>query len=150
ESYEESAAVIYHEYTHLLLANAVRTLPVWLNEGLAEYYGSYSVAGDRRSAVVGRPLPWRVAGLRERDMPIRHLIAVDSSAALHDESMRRTIFYAEAWALTHYLLAEFPNGAAAINKYAAAVAAGAQPSDAFADAFGAQPEVLDKQLQNYV
>jgi tetratricopeptide (TPR) repeat protein len=150
ETYEESAAIVYHEYTHLLLANAVRTLPVWLNEGLAEYYGSYSVAGDRRSAVVGRPLPWRVGVLRERYMPIRELIAVDPSATLHDESMRRTIFYAEAWALTHYLLTEFPNGAAAINKYAGAVAAGAQPSDAFADAFGGQPEALDKQLQNYV
>jgi hypothetical protein len=150
ETYEESAAIVYHEYTHLLLANAVRTLPVWLNEGLAEYYGSYALARDRRSAVVGRPLPWRVGVLRERFMPIRELIAVDPSATLHDESMRRTIFYAEAWALTHYLLTEFPNGAAAINKYAAAVAAGAQPSEAFTSAFGAQPEALDKQLQNYV
>ena len=150
DSFEESSAVVYHEYTHLLLANAVRTLPVWLNEGLAEYYSSYSVAGDRRSAVIGRPLPWRIGLLRERYMPLRELIAVDSSAALHDESMRRTIFYAEAWALTHYLLTEFPNGAAAINKYAAAIAGGAEPADAFMQAFGETPNAFDKQLQTYI
>jgi tetratricopeptide (TPR) repeat protein len=150
DSFAESAAVVYHEYTHLLLANAVRTLPVWLNEGLAEYYSSYSLAGDRRSAVIGRPLPWRVGLLRERYMPLRELIAVDSSAALHDESMRRTIFYAEAWALTHYLLTEFPNGAAAINVYAAAIAGGVEPADAFTQAFGETPNAFDKQLQTYI
>src|SRR5262249_15214216 len=41
EGFDESAAITYHEYTHLLVKNAVTALPVWLNEGLAEYYSSY-------------------------------------------------------------------------------------------------------------
>ena len=37
ESYADSSAIIFHEYTHLLIRNAAHTVPVWLNEGLAEY-----------------------------------------------------------------------------------------------------------------
>jgi tetratricopeptide (TPR) repeat protein len=149
ENFDESAAIIYHEYTHLLVSNAVRSLPPWLAEGLADYYGSYQVAANRRSALIGRPLPWQVALLRSRGMPVRELLAVDSSAALHDESMRRSIFYAESWALTHYLLTEYPNGAAAINRFSAAFAEGAEVQEAFVQAFGA-PEELDKQIANYI
>ena len=35
EGYEESARVVFHEYTHLLVHNAARFIPVWLDEGLA-------------------------------------------------------------------------------------------------------------------
>src|ERR1700693_2201937 len=31
-------AVVYHEYTHLLLGKSAEWLPLWLNEGLAEFY----------------------------------------------------------------------------------------------------------------
>jgi tetratricopeptide (TPR) repeat protein len=150
EGFDESAAVIYHEYTHLLISNAVRTVPVWLGEGLADYYGSYQLAANRGSALVGRPLSWQIGLLRSRYMPIRELLAVDSATTLHDESLRRTIFYAESWALTHYLLTEFPGGAAAINKFSAAFAEGADAQDAFVQAFGSTPDEFDKRLTNYI
>ena len=78
EGFEESAAIVYHEYTHLLLANAVRSIPVWLNEGLAEYYSSYKLSADRRSAEIGGILDWRLALLRDRFLPLSQIIAVDS------------------------------------------------------------------------
>jgi len=31
-------AVVYHEYTHFLLSKSAEWLPLWLNEGLAEFY----------------------------------------------------------------------------------------------------------------
>jgi len=34
---EHPYAVVYHEYTHLLLSRA-EWMPLWLNEGLAEFY----------------------------------------------------------------------------------------------------------------
>lgn len=70
EGFEESAAVVYHEYTHLLLANAERSIPAWLNEGLAEYYSSYKLSADGRSAEIGRILDWRIALLRDRFLPL--------------------------------------------------------------------------------
>jgi len=35
--------VIYHEYVHMLNALNFRHLPVWLNEGIAEFYGNTSI-----------------------------------------------------------------------------------------------------------
>src|SRR5437870_1074966 len=32
--------VVYHEYVHMLIGLSYRSLPLWLNEGLAEFYGN--------------------------------------------------------------------------------------------------------------
>src|SRR5207245_9961958 len=37
---------LYHEYTHALLRLNVSNLPIWLHEGLAEFYGN-STLGDK-------------------------------------------------------------------------------------------------------
>ena len=34
--YSGASAILLHEYAHLVLGNAVRRVPVWINEGLAE------------------------------------------------------------------------------------------------------------------
>src|SRR5262249_16713099 len=70
EGFEESSQVVYHEFTHLLVRNAVRSLPVWLNEGLAEYYSGYKLEAGGKEASVGRPLAQHVLLLRERYMPL--------------------------------------------------------------------------------
>jgi tetratricopeptide (TPR) repeat protein len=150
ERFEESAAIVYHEYTHLLLANAVRPIPVWLNEGLAEYYSSYKLSADSRNAEIGRIVEWRLTLLRNRFLPLSQIIAVDSATALHDAAERRSIFYAESWALVHYLLSQVPDGGARLNKYAATVAEGRAPAEAFHEAFGATPAEFEKQLRSYV
>ena len=150
EGFEESSQVIYHEFTHLLVRNAVRSIPTWLNEGLAEYYSGYRVESGAKSATIGRPLPQHLLLLRERYMPLAELIAVDQRSPLYNEGARRSIFYAESWALTHYLLTQVPNGSSAINRYCSAIAEGRTPDDAFRDAFGATPVELDKTLRSYV
>jgi tetratricopeptide (TPR) repeat protein len=150
EGFEESTSVVYHEYTHLLLVSAVRSVPIWLNEGLAEYYSSYTLSRDARTAVIGRVIDWRVEMLREKWLPLADVLVIDSATALHDASQRRSLFYSEAWALTHYLLTQVPDGAAKINRYVVAVAEGQSPSEAFVDAFGATPADFDRQLKTYI
>ena len=150
EGFDESLPVVFHEYTHLLLRNAVRSVPVWLNEGLAEYYSTFKVTGDGTTADAGRPIVPHVRLLRERYMPIAELIAVDAGSELYDEAARRSIFYAESWALTHYLMVEVPDGPAHINQYVTEIARGRRASDAFFDAFGATPDKFDEQLRQYV
>ncbi len=150
EGFEESSRITYHEYTHLLIKNAVRALPLWLDEGLAEYYSSYQLVDHGKAADVGRAVAPHILLLRESYVPLAQLIAVDQSSPMYNEGLRQSIFYAESWALTHYLMLEKPGGTAAINKYSAAVAAGQPPSQAFTNAFGASPAEFDKQLQEYV
>ena len=150
EGFDESLPVVFHEYTHLLVRNAVRSVPVWLNEGLAEYYSTFMLAATGASADAGRPIVPHVRLLRERYMPISELIAVDAGSQLYDEAARRSIFYAESWALIHYLMIEAPDGPASINRYVAGTARGTRPADAFFDAFGASPQKFDEQLKRYV
>jgi hypothetical protein len=38
--------VVYHEYVHLLLSLNFRRLPLWLDEGLAEFYASAVIDDD--------------------------------------------------------------------------------------------------------
>jgi tetratricopeptide (TPR) repeat protein len=150
EGFDESLPIVFHEYTHLLVRNAVRAVPVWLNEGLAEYYSTFTISDDGTKAETGRPIPPHVRLLRERYLPIADLIAVDAGSQLYDEGARRSIFYAESWALTHYLMIEVPDGPAQINHYAADIARGRRPADAFFDAFGTTPDKFDEQLRRYL
>jgi|KBSSwiStaDraftv2_1062776.scaffolds.fasta_scaffold147485_2 tetratricopeptide (TPR) repeat protein len=150
EGFEENARIVFHEYTHLLLRNATQSIPVWLNEGLAEYYSTYTLADNGKRADIGRPIPRHVAILRQRLIPITQLIGVERSSELYNEGERQSIFYAEAWALTHYLMIEAPTGPASINAYVAAIAAGESPDRAFTDAFGMAPAAFDKVLRSYV
>jgi len=150
EGFDRAAAVIYHEYTHMLLRNTVRALSTWLGEGLAEYYGSYELEPGGKVAVIGRPVADHVMLLRDSYMPLAELIAVDTSSPLYNEGSKRSIFYAESWALTHYAMTQMPNGRAAINRYATAISEGQAPADAFRSAFGAAPAEFDKQLRTFV
>lgn len=95
--------VIYHEYVHLLVRMHFRQIPLWLNEGLAEFYATAKV----READVefGQMLPWHVQLLRQVTvLPLDKLLAVDHSSPEYNEGRRITLFYAQAAALTHYFL----------------------------------------------
>jgi tetratricopeptide (TPR) repeat protein len=150
DGYEESARIVFHEYAHLLVQNATRTIPVWLNEGLAEYYSTYALDPAGKRAAIGRPIVEHIALLRDRFMTLSQLIAVGTSSALYNESDRRSIFYAEAWALTHFLMVQVPNGPAGINRYATGIARGGDPDNVFQEAFGKTPAAFEKDLRAYV
>ena len=67
----DNLGIIYHEYVHLLVNNNVSGLPVWFNEGLAEYYRTFQVneSGDR--AFIGRIQENHVYLLREQFLPLQ-------------------------------------------------------------------------------
>ena len=145
----DSSEIVYHEYSHLLLRNAIGRIPVWFNEGLAEYFSTFELHGGTE-AQVGRAIGRHVALLRERFIPLPQLLAVDRTSELYNEGTRRSIFYAESWALTHYLLLGRPDGPAAVNEYLNAYAAGAPSDQALAGAVGLSLKDLQSELQRYV
>src|SRR5271166_1421303 len=49
---EHPYSVIYHEYTHLLLSKA-EWMPLWLNEGLAEFYQNTDI--HEKEVALGQP-----------------------------------------------------------------------------------------------
>ena len=147
--YAGASAIIFHEYTHLLVRDTWRGVPVWLNEGLAEYYSTFRLTADGHRAEIGRPVERHVDALRRQYIPVADLLAVDQSSAVYNEGDRRSVFYAEAWLLTHYLLTERPNGAAAIGRYLHAVTPGRPAGQAFLEAFGLSPLEMDAEVRQY-
>src|SRR5205809_234764 len=94
----ESSSIVFHEYAHLLIRNAAGGVPLWLNEGLAEYFSTFSLRSNGHEAIVGRPMPLHLALLNQRLIPVAQLIAVGPTSPMYNEGDRRSVFYAEAWA----------------------------------------------------
>ena len=141
--------VAFHEYMHLLLDNAIRGLPAWLSEGLAEYFSSYRLMVGGRVAEAGGTRPVYQELLRDGYLPIADLLTQRASGPT-GENERLSSFYAHAWALTHYILNEVPSGGGAINSYVARVRSGRPPAEAFRDAFRSTPTDFDARLRQYI
>ncbi len=98
---EHPYATVYHEYTHLLTSKA-DWMPLWLNEGLAEFYENTEIRD--KEALLGEASTENILFLRESQLlPLTTLFKVDQSSPYYHEENKGNIFYAESWALTHYL-----------------------------------------------
>jgi hypothetical protein len=77
-------AVIYHEYTHFLMSKAAEWLPLWMNEGLAEFYQNTDIRD--RDAALGQPSPENLQLLRtNRPLPLATLFVVDANSPYYHE-----------------------------------------------------------------
>ena len=142
--------VVFHEYAHLVISNLTHNLPAWLNEGLAEYYSTYESRRGGREALLGNPIDGHLLRLAEATtlLPLEELLRVTRSSPLYNEGDRRSIFYAQSWALTHLLLLGEPNRSAELGAFVAQVAEGAPPMQAWARAFGSVD--IERELYTYV
>ncbi|MBA3915135.1 MAG: DUF1570 domain-containing protein [Acidobacteriales bacterium] len=94
-------ATVYHEYTQLLTSKA-EFIPLWLNEGLAEFYENTEVSGTE--AVLGQADEGQILWLRQNPLlPLLTLFTVDHNSPYYHQENKGSMFYAESWALTHYL-----------------------------------------------
>jgi tetratricopeptide (TPR) repeat protein len=127
---------IYHEYFHSLTTPYYPNLPVWVSEGLAEFYGN-TLIGDSEVGM-GRPAPDLIAELKQGGlMPLDVLFKVDHNSPYYNESNKISVFYAESWALTHYLMVGDKSAhRAMLQAYVNAMANGTTEEQAAAQAFG--------------
>lgn len=146
---ERPFRVVYHEYLHFVMQNTIPELPLWLDEGLAEFYSTFEVLGGK--AYVGRALREHVGFLQSaRWLPLEQLILVDHAALReHDEEWVTTV-YAQSWALTHYLLASSEQQRGAAKALFALIRRGAGSREALEQAYGPGLAALEKNLQGYV
>jgi hypothetical protein len=149
---ESALRTIYHEYSHLVTVNAARGLPVWLSEGLAEYYSTFEVRDDGRRALLGGIIPSHLGRLNnERPLTLGELLSVDHDSPLYNEGARRSMFYAQSWALVHMLLNGEPNRRPQFDTYVRLTHAGKSPTEAWTEAFGDEKDVrIEEHLRRYV
>jgi tetratricopeptide (TPR) repeat protein len=142
--------VIFHEYTHLLVNNTFKDAPLWFNEGLAEYYSTFKVTEDGKVAI-GAAIGEHVYLLRESKMlPLRTLFEVDHKSPHYNESKKQGIFYAQSWALMHYLLIGKTGLVAPLTKFLELQNENVPIDQAFQQAFGMPFETMEKDLRNYI
>ena len=147
DAWDNPYLVVFHEYVHLVLRLNFDSLPVWLNEGLAEFWGNTIIEGDR--VYEGRPVPYHLQTLRQRTpLSLAELFAVKHGSPAYSEQNRATIFYAESWALVHYLVLGSDERRGQVNRFAALLQAG-RPRGGGQEAFG-DIKALDRELQSYV
>jgi tetratricopeptide (TPR) repeat protein len=145
----DASAVIYHEFVHYVANNNMWYLPVWFSEGLAEFYESFDVSGD--TVYIGLPIRRHLIELRGRaPISLEELFAVDYSSELYNESSRRGIFYAQSWALVHYLLLGDEGRRQELNRYLTMVANGVPGDEAFTASFSGDYRSLQRELAGYV
>ena len=150
-SEQDPFAIIFHEYTHLLVSNTSGNVPTWFNEGLAEYYSTFSITDDQK-VVMGKPIANHVYLLRENKMlPLRTLFQVDEKSPYYNERDKQSIFYAESWALMHYLiLGKDGQRVTQLSKFVNLMSANVPMEQAFQQAFAMTFESMEKELRAYI
>jgi Tfp pilus assembly protein PilF len=146
---EHPFAIVYHEYTHYMLRKLEDWLPAWLDEGMAEFYQNTDI--DGKDVRLGQPSAGNINLLRNnRLIPLTTLLQIDHSSPYYHEEQKGNIFYAESWALTHYLLIkDSQNKTHRLEDYASFMMQGQDSITAAQSAFGDLTK-LDQALEAYV
>jgi tetratricopeptide (TPR) repeat protein len=141
--------VATHEYVHLLVEANIPAAPLWLNEGLAEFFASGRF--DEAPVVFGLPHAGYLRVLRTRDwLPLEDVVTATRGAALVGDANTSATFYAQAWALVHYLkLGHRGRHANQLTSFMARVGQGMAPLHAAEDSFG-DLKGLERALRSYV
>lgn len=140
--------IVYHEYAHSILHRNLHFIPIWLDEGMADFYGFTRFEGNK--IYIGAP-PVRYRIMRERSpIPIETLISVTHGSPYYHDEDKVYLFYAESWSLVHFLM--FGPGmehGKKLNAFSALLQKGVEQKKAFQQIFG-DFNAMDKQLQAYV
>ena len=142
-------ATTYHEYYHSLTMPYFPNLPLWVAEGLADFYGNTQIDGNE--AGIGYPDPGLIEKLKEGPfIPLDQLFRVDATSPYYNEDAKTSIFYAESWALTHYfMLGSKGAHRQMLIDYLHALDTGASQEEASHKAFGSLKKLQDE-LISYI
>ena len=137
-----------HEYTHFVFEHSGLTLPLWLNEGLADLYSS--VAGSQGHVVLGRAPFGRVYALeKESWIDLGTLLDIGRDSPYYSQPQKMLLFYAESWALTH-MLALSQDYAAAFPKFVELISSGVSARESLAKIYGKSPDQVMADLHTYL
>jgi tetratricopeptide (TPR) repeat protein len=93
----------YHEYTHALMHLNFSRLPLWVREGVAEFFGN-SLLGEEKATTGTVDRAHVYALSKNKWLPMETLFQVSESSPFYNERNPASVFYAESWATVHYLL----------------------------------------------
>src|SRR5258706_9291266 len=131
----ETFSTIFHEYVHFIVNTnfGKSEVPPWFNEGLAEYYSTFAIQEDQK-VKLGLPLERHLQLLSQNKLtPLDSLFKISNFQLLQTGDHSRSIFYAESWALIHYLIQGGKSDG--LGKFLNSLLKNTRPEKAFRDAF---------------
>jgi len=148
---KEEIHLIMHEYVHFLTRNhGSLNYPKWYDEGFAEYLGASRMrSGNFEIGVV--PDGRRGSLAYSRWIPLREILAPTNYDKWNRE--RKAMFYAEAWALVHFLQNRPDHSASFrqdLGRYIELIESGMGDISAFEEAFAITAYDLNKQVKRYL
>lgn len=149
----DTYGTIFHEFVHSLLNSTFgrSEVPPWFNEGLAEYYQTFRVKDDQHVILGSVQVSHLNLLSRTKLIPLREFFAIDNYSLHQNGDHSRSTFYAQAWALIHYLL-QGNKGANTdeLANFLDRVMNNEPPETAFRQAFGMDYEAMEKALKKYL
>jgi tetratricopeptide (TPR) repeat protein len=152
KTFEDTQLVAWHEGFHQYLDYYVGDVPLWFNEGQAEYYGGSRLDKTTKKVTVGQTEPWRVGTLQALLAKKRLQRAEWLMTCPRDQFMRleppkpgetaAQVWtagdnYAASWALVHFCLeGENKRWARPLLDYFKAFCDGATQEEAFQKVWG--------------
>ena len=147
---EDIYGTVFHEYVHFLLNTKFgrSEIPPWFNEGLAEYYQTFEIQ-DNQKVFLGKLQKNHLLLLQNVELiPLRQFFSIDNYSLHENGNHSRSIFYAQAWALIHYL--KQTKQSDNMDNFLRAVMNDVNQEKAFRDAFGLDYAAMEKALKDYV
>jgi Tfp pilus assembly protein PilF len=139
--------IVYHEYTHSILHLNLHWIPVWLDEGIANFYGYTRF--KQHKIYIGAP-PQKYKSLVWPFIPVETLISVDQRSPFYRDEDKVYRFYTESWGLVHFLMiGPGMDRAKGLNQFASLLQQGIDQKKAFQQVFGDFKE-LDRALDAYL
>jgi Tfp pilus assembly protein PilF len=138
---------LYHEYIHKIVGLNFTQIPLWLDEGLAEFLSNAQFEKSR--TVIGAPS--LLVGILQAQppYPIKALLTAGGDSPLYNDEDKAGMFYAESWGLTHFLmLGKGMGNGARMGVYLELLQKGVDGPTAFQQTFG-DPRQVQKQFNEY-
>ena len=141
-------AVIQHEFVHYFARHNFPAMPLWLNEGLAEYYSTFESQGHE--VVIGEHVERHVRWLtRASDLGLAEVLTATSASQQGHGGQETGRLYAVSWALVHFLLSK-DDRVEQLADYLFLLQEGEDSDAAFEEAFELRLSSLEEELAAYV
>ena len=150
KGFDEAAnQIVVHEYVHLFLRHSGGRYPVWLNEGLAEFFST--MTPERGRMVIGGVPPGRGMYLAESPMlPIRRLFNVKHDSPEYNTRSHSGVFYAQSWLLTHMIMVGDEFYRKGQDTFLTLTARGVPAEEAMMQVYSRTPEQVEGDLRRYL
>jgi tetratricopeptide (TPR) repeat protein len=138
-----------HELVHDLLESGGAPIPLWLDEGLAEYFSNATIR--RGSVSAGEPMRNHIATLRQRPrIPPAELFVVTRQSDTYNLPSGQDVFYAESWAIVDWLVRTASRSGAEFYAFVHDVANGVPVATALQTHYRRSLRDIDRALTRYM